>query len=966
LSFIVPVLPKRVKTVNLPGENRYLSNIMKKRTLLLTLGVALLAGAAYVGWNTSATNQADEVAFEHMVPEGIELRKKVKDKTAVEGWLEYSRTRRANQHTGTIDLNDMITARQEVFRMRAQAVHQRGVGLEWTFKGPDNWGGRTRDILFHKDNPNKVFTGGVSGGLWYSNNGGLEWKHYDKSDTLAGSGVVSLAQTTSGDIYVGTGENFSNNTGTTLGTPGFLGSGIWKSSDGGETFKLLPSTRPSANSTNTPYAFVSALAAHPTDGNTIIAGTNTGLKISRDGGAIWSNASQNTTVGGQNIQDVKIDPRGVTHVIVNGVYFRGMIDNPASFEFKGLSFPGKNFSRMAVNFAPSDPDYVYIIGCNSTGATNGIYRSTDAGVNWEPIAPTSLPTTGFNPTGSQGEYDIDIAVHPTDKNKVFVGGQLSVYAYQRDETLGTNLWWPISNWWSSSNAFDPQYVHADHHRIRFHPNEPNTMFVATDGGIFRTYKADVPYGQLPPFAALNKGFGIAQFYSVAAGIDGVVVGGTQDNGTLYVDFEQNTRTQGRKILGGDGAFSAISKTNPNALFYSTQFGSLRRSSNNGNTAAFFFDQNIDCDPKQLGNCVGDNEIDCGAPFVTAFELWENFDTSSSDYGEGRLFVAPYCGIWVAIDALDFTSNPTWFHIGKSDNGFPGGSQFYPCLAATTDGDILYVGSGTGSVYRISGLKSATFEYDQNGLFDPTAAGITVTQIASFGSRWVTEIAVDPRNDDHVVVTLGNYGNNDYVYRSTTAATTTTTGSFTSIQGNLPRMPVYSVVIDAYNPANIIVGTEMGIFSSTTAGNIWTAERDGMPTVPVFMLRQERIDDLNKDCYAIYAATHGRGMYATYTLTPSTCRTFTSVKPEIVMDDLRLFPNPVKQSATVSFTMEQAGEVNFLVYDLQGRLVKQQSLGYRPAGKQNASFSTEGMANGNYIGILRTENSQATVKFLVSR
>lgn len=953
----------------MPGENRYLTTSMKNRTIILTIGAALLVGAAYVGWNSTTARQADEVAFEHLVPEGIELRKKVKDKTAVEGWLEYSRTRRGNQHTGTIDLQDMIQARHEVNRMRAQAEMQRGIGLDWTFKGPDNWGGRTRDILLLKENPSRMFTGGVSGGLWYSNNGGLEWHHYDKSDTLAGSGVVSLAQTQNGDIYVGTGENFSNNSGTTMGTPGFLGSGIWKSSDGGETFRQLPGARPtSGNSTSAPYVFISALAAHPTDGNIIVAGTNTGLKMSKDGGTIWTNAALNASVASLNIQDVKITPDGTTHVVVNGIYYRGNIDNPSSFEIKAGSFPGKSFRRMAVNYSPSDPNYVYIIGCNHQGATNGIYRSTDGGINWQPIAPTSLPSSGFNPTGSQGEYDMDIAVHPTDKNKAFVGGQLSVYAYQHNESKGTNLWWPITNWWSGSNAADPQYVHADHHRIKFHPEEPNTMYIATDGGIYRTYKADVSYGQLPPFSALNKGFGVAQFYSVAAGIDGVVIGGTQDNGTLYVDFEQNTRTQARKVLGGDGAFSAISKTNPNALFYSTQYGSLRRSANNGNTAAFFFDYNIDCLPRNPTNqqCAGDNEIDCEAPFVTAFELWENLDTASSTYGEGRLYVAPYCGIWVAIDALNFAANPTWFHIASSVNGLPSGDNNYPCMSATTDGDILYVGSSGGGVYRISGLSTAVFEYDQNGLFNPTAAGITITQIANFSGRWVTEIAVDPRDDNHVVVTLGNYGNTEYVYRSTTAATTTATNSFTSIQGNLPRMPVYSVVIDAYNPSNIIVGTEMGIFSSTTAGNIWTAERNGIPTVPVFMLRQERIDDLNKDCYAIYAATHGRGMFATYSLTPSTCKTFTSVRPEIAKDDLRLFPNPLKQSATLSFTMDQPGEVSFIVYDLQGRVVKQQSLGYLASGKQQAVFSAEGLANGNYIGLLRSANGQVSVKFIVNR
>lgn len=944
-----------------------------KRVYLPIIGfVALLAGVGFLMWKSAEEAKSDHsntiAVFESTATKDSPREEEEED---IKAWEEFTRLARANQVTGKLDPMDMLRAREEVSELISRTKLSRaGLNLDWMFMGPSNKGGRTRDILFDKDNPSRMYTGGVSGGLWYSNNEGESWIPYDKDDTLAGIGVVSLTQSASGDIYVGTGEDWPGaTTGGAFGG-GFLGFGIWKSSDGGNTFQHLASTTPSAtNITSANWAYVPALGAHPSDGNVIVAGTNKGLKITRDGGQTWANASTNPQLNSSGITDIEVTQSGTVHATTSTSYFRGNIDDPSSFE--RITIPSKPYARLAIAAAPSDENYVYIIGCNGNGETVGVFQSTDGGDTWNNIGPPSLPSEGFNPTGDQGKYDMEIAVHPLDKEKVFVAGQYSLYTYGiANGKLG---WWAISNWGTRqlNPSFDPQYVHADQHRIVFHPTKPDWMYVATDGGVFRTKNARAEYPALPPFSRQNKNYGVAQLHDMSVGIDGKILAGLQDNGTLLIDFKQNEPDQGTFVGGGDGLAVEIAKTNPDAMFSALYYGSASRSSNGGETFSSFFDHNIDCQPRNAsGQCSGDGQPDCGVAFKSVFRLWENMDQNDPDYGEGRLFFSTFCGVWVAIDALDFGSDPTWFNIANSSTGVTGGNQDYTCMNLSADGDILYVGTSHGEVYRVDGLRSAVFEYDDKGTptpdddtFDPTAAGLTTTRVASFGAgRYVTEIAVDQNDPNIVVVTLGNYGNQTYVYRSSTAATTTGTSSFISIQGNLPKMPVYSVVIDYYNNKNIIVGTEMGIFTSTISGNVWQADLNGMPYAAVLNLNQELINE--DGCYSLYAGTYGRGVYQSTTLTPATCKTITGTDPVFKDSNFGLYPNPASDFTKLTFSLDQASEITLDVYSLMGRKVMNRNLGQLTAGGHVIPVNTADLSDGYYLVILTNANQERMVQKMV--
>jgi photosystem II stability/assembly factor-like uncharacterized protein len=166
----------------------------------------------------------------------------------------------------------------------------RTFGIQWEEMGPDNVGGRTRAILFDRNQQGVIYSGGVSGGLWKSTNSGQSWaKVNDDFESLV---ITSITQAANGDIYFGTGEGFyayGLNNPTGFSAFGFPGKGVWKSSDGGNTFTHLAATIPvNGNLVTEEWAYVNKLASSPTDANIIYAATNKGLRISTDAGTTWT------------------------------------------------------------------------------------------------------------------------------------------------------------------------------------------------------------------------------------------------------------------------------------------------------------------------------------------------------------------------------------------------------------------------------------------------------------------------------------------------------------------------------------------------------------------------------------------------------------------------------------------------------------------------------------------------------
>lgn len=933
---------------------------------------------------------------------------KIGEKKGFRGSVEWTNQRRVNQETGIVDAKDIVKAHSQISALKSSKA---SLGLDWKNMGPTNIGGRTRALLIDNNDATIMYAGGVSGGLWKSTTSGGSWTQINytgdsETNDIPNLAIASICQTIDGDIYFGTGEGHYKGTGE--GSRGIEGAGIWKSTDG-ETFTRISSTWNDATSKET-FSYVNKLAADPNNNNRIFAATIKGIRLTEDGGETWTNPV--TTPSGVPITsscgNIKISTDGDVLIADLNKYGYLSHEGGAIGTWENISGSGDNQlgvgARLEFAIAPSDPNYIYCQAAKgSDGSLLNVYRSTDGGYNWDIIGYGG--SEEFNPLGEQGTYDNTIAVFPDNKNEIILGGQFSIWKWSNTEG------WHVRTFWS----LDPSnvlYVHADQHEIIFDPNDSNIVYVGSDGGIHRSLNRGITW------QTLNKNYNVTQFYGIGYSPTNELIGGTQDNGTVYMDPDVavtgGTQHHYTEVTGGDGGTTAISQLNPNIIFSTIYFGQLFRSEERGaeETMVSFYST-------RLSAAVSPGDEESGNNFITPIALWESFNdvnsldtikyvnssniplgteilvesesvsdryidyTTTQSYVEGdtilvvdtyqaMLAVGFNGSVWITREPLNFKQDPAvWFPvadtIGKVET-----------LAWSKDGNNLYFANTSGVVYRVSGFNNAYTDSTIDCSVESSCV-LTTTKIAQFNGRFVTDVAVDPSNADNVIVTLGQFGNSDYVYYSsegTTATETSGLGTFTSIQGNLPQMPVYTAVV-VWNDSNkIIVGTEYGVFATeniSANSTTWTDENNNFDYVPVYDLQQQTfpngwISEINKPSGIrnhgyIWAGTHGRGIFQ--------CSTFegpVGIKQneEIATDDMNinLFPNPATDIATINFELDVHSNVSVMIFDMQGRMVNNFNYDNLSAGSHNKTISVSNMKHGTYIVKLVSNNNEQYSKIVV--
>ncbi len=509
---------------------------------------------------------------------------------------------------GVLDYGAMQAALSEVEAQDAQQ-HRSTASTNMVELGPDNVGGRTRALLIDRNNPNRMYAGGVAGGLWISNDAGANWAQHSQLSTLENINISAICQAANGDVYFGTGEGHYAFYG--WGGGGLTGGGVWKSADGGVTFARLAATVPAVNVNTGNWVAVNKMDADPFNPNRIYAATGRGLMATDDGGQSWFNPVEFNSIPQTGFcSDVDVSANGSVVAAVSNKPWISPNGNANTFTNMGPTGSGfpQGAGRAEFAFAPSDPNYIYVSVAKPPPAKlQGVYLSTDGGTSWITLALGGNPT--FEPFASygQGDYDNALAVDPSDKGRIFLGG-VELWKWE----LVTSS--PIAGQWSRAafeapdSPFNPYYVHADKHVILFHPNNANTIFVGSDGGVAKSFNKGATWVQA------NKGYGVTQAYKVTADYmapsRNLAVSGNQDNGTQFIDGLGNTLMSSTEITGGDGATPVFSYINPNAIFSSSQLGNIFRSSNRGSSPSMFYNARID-------------GFSANATFVTAYALWES-------------------------------------------------------------------------------------------------------------------------------------------------------------------------------------------------------------------------------------------------------------------------------------------------------------------------------------------------------
>lgn len=821
------------------------------------------------------------------------------------GAYESFYSMKLNEVTGTVEPEWVQAAVDQANKLRLSS--RAAKPINWVNMGPDNVGGRIRAFLMHRDSNHLMFAGSVSGGLFRSNTNGLSW--YPVNDMQENLSVNCIAQTPDGTIYYGTGEGgFTNLSGTRNGSPAFIGAGVFKSTDNrGTVFNKIPATNTAA------YMQCNAMVAHPTE-NYLFVATESGVYRTSNGGASF------TMVRGGAIRDMVIDKDGIVWCSSSGgAIFKGNADGTSFAQVNNGIAPG---GRTALAISPEDPQYVYALG-SSGGALSGVWRSTNAGQNWELIVGSSTVTNIFG-SNNQGWYDNVIAVDPINKNHIYMGG---VVLAEWDNKDGFR---EIASTFSA--PWNNGYIHADKHVIQFNmKTNPATMIVGTDGGLFSSQNRTV-------WTDMNRGFTTYQCYNIAANYLGHVVGGSQDNGNYLINFTGNSFNGQPSKTGihigpqADGFDAEFSRFKPQTIFVSMQNGPVYRTANSGQSVSTFWDL------RQDGKTPSD--------FNTTYTLWE------SDEKTSMLWLAKNQDIWVAINPTDFSQAVNWFLVGSSL-----GSDRIIEMDHTPDGDHLFA-CKQGKLYRFDSLQSATYSISlYPGSRDiPKPIKKTLITPSALGGRTITSVNVDQADPNHVVVTAGGYGNTSYVFETNNGLDDVPV--WINITGNLPLMPVYDAVVDVDDPNRIIIGTELGVWLTENGGTTWEEANTGMARVPVYEIRGYEFNSW--EGMALYVGTHGRGYFKSSSLLTSTKKIRSNQA-----STAKGYPNPAKEMISISYEAGKAGNAVVEIYNVKGDKVASFT-NNGVFGSNEVKVNVSAYTPGYYFARVVQGSSVSTVKFAVTR
>jgi len=711
-------------------------------------------------------------------------------------YFKYRRMSRVDEN-GKIPMDGLLKAKEHIKGMDKP----KDAGLwKWDWLGPSNIGGRIRAILPHPTNPDILWIGSVSGGIWKSTNGGNSWTVID--DFLPSLAITDIKfdPSTTNIMYASTGEGFANN-------DALPGAGIFKSTDGGTTWNQLPSTN------NANFSYVNRLAVHPRNDSAgivyaVTSHHNPGVWKTKDGGNTWSQVYNAVN----SVLDIDIGGYWGEYLIIGTT-----TDVLMSYDYGNTWYQKTNGlnnmlpwdgNRNEVRFYEGNSNYVYV----SMNRNNGeVWRSTDRGATWE------LRWDDVEYLGNQGWYNNVLWINPQDYNDVIVGG-INLYR----STNGASSFTRISDWTSYHNNSAANSAHADHHCIveigNFDQSTNPVVFFGNDGGIqkasnFLTVSQHSGWTNLA-----NTSLGITQFYGGAAAPDGsIIVGGTQDNSKLR--YKSSGTWSGPnnwyQSSTGDGGFSAINYNNTDIIFgeyvhlyiyKSTNAGGSYSGANSGLTDASDSDRTL---------------------FIAPFSM---------DPNNPSILVAGSCKIWRTTNSAS-----NWSEI----RGDVSGTQ--KCSAIDIDNgnsNLIWVGYNGGHVAYTSNAGATWTQVDNNGIGIP--------------NRFITDIAIAPTNNSKVVVTTGGYNADNVWYTDDSGAT------WSDISGtapnNLPSIQVNTVRFHPNNSNWIYVGTDLGVFATMDGGDTWSVTRnfednEGPVNTEVAELFWQGDEFL-------IAATHGRGMYRT--------------------------------------------------------------------------------------------------------
>ena len=776
-----------------------------------------------------------------------------------------------------------------------------GFAAPWTVQGPGNIGARVNTIKVNPNNPNVMYVGYSQGGVWKTMNGGQTWfPIFDKQPFLA-IGDIELDPQNPNIVYVGTGDpNIS-------GYP-FIGDGLWKSPDGGQTWQHIGLEN---------QRIISKIIIPPANANTIYAAAmglpferndDRGLYKSTNGGQTWQQVlfiSDSTGIidlamapGNPNIiyaaawDRIRNDKESV--VSGNGARIWKTVNGGADWTPLSGGLPDFECSRIGLAISPSNANQVLALYVDASLDFQAIYQTNDGGDNWSP-----LPTDGLDPgfMGGFGWYFGKVFINPFNPDDIFVCG---IDLWRSPD--GGNTWFRTTpEWWTYE-------VHADKHDMAF--VDANTCLLGTDGGLYKSADGGFTWTKMENIPA-------SQFYRVAFNpfAPDQYYGGMQDNGTSGGNADNINDWP--RIYGGDGFQPLFHPEDENILYFETQNGSIV-GTNDGFT---FDDATVGIDP--------DDRRNWDMQYILSRHDLETMYTGTYRVYQG------------------FGHLPVWAPISDDlTDGIVYGSRYHNISTldeSPLDADLLYVGTSDGNVWRGNPGQQ-------------TWTNIT----ADLPDRYVSSVKASPNIANRVYVTHTGYKSNDFtphLHRSDDQGNT-----WTAISGDLPNLAINDVyVLPGHQDSILFVATDGGVYGSLDGGQHWERLGQGMPLVPVYDL------DMNPVQRTLVAGTYARSIM-TFPLDSlqngDDVSTYTpgSQKPPV----LAVTPNPANGHAVlVTENTSAKYDTEVFVADLSGRILRQEQ--FKGFLRREMPLDVQNLSPGLYLAFARTNGKiWGQHKFVVAR
>jgi len=673
-------------------------------------------------------------------------------------------------------------------------------GLKFRAVGPALTSGRISDFAVNPNNTNEYYIATAAGGVWKTSNHGVSFESLFDAQGSFSIGCVSLDPNQSTTVWVGTGEN--NNQRSVN-----YGDGVYKSTDGGKTWKNMGLKK---------SEHISKIIIDPRNSNVIYVaaygplwseGGERGVYKSSNAGESWEQIkfiSDNTGAA-----DLVMDPsnpdilyasfhqrRRHVHTYIGGgvesAIYKTMDGGKTWIELKN-GLPSGKMGRAGLAVSPADANVVYAI-VEAEGDASGFYRSNNKGATWKKQ----------NKYVTSGNYFQEIHPDPKDVNKVF---SLDTWLHHTEDGGKTFV------------ATGEHQKHVDNHCMWINPNNTDHWILGCDGGIYETYdhaktwqyKANLP---------------VTQFYKVSVDYDTPfynVFGGTQDNSSQAgpsrtINNSGILNSDWYITVGGDGYETQVDPTNPNIIYAQWQYGGLVR-----------FD-------KKSGERIG---IKPQPGKGEAAFRW-NWDSPLliSPHDHKTLF---FCANKVFKTA---DQGNTWKAISPDLTRQIDRNQI-KVMGEIQSPDVVMKNKSTTIYGNIVAIDQSPVNADI--LYAGTDDGLI--QVSEDGGMiWASQ------HDENVVyAAFNNHKRGDfkpYILKSTDRG-----NSWAALQNDLPeRGSVYSIAEDHVNPNLLFVGTEFACYVSVNGGENWVKLGAGLPTACVRdMAIQKRENDL-------VIGTFGRGIY----------------------------------------------------------------------------------------------------------